>query len=78
MQCRNYLLKQVGIGPQFQMSIPEYLLKEIGIHPQFWKSIPDFISKVMELTSGIEDQFLPLLEGNSGIAFQMLEVNSSL
>ena len=53
-------------------SIPEvntwlYLLTEIRIHPQFWKSIPDFISKVKELNSGIEDQFLPLLEGNSGI-----------
>jgi len=40
------------------------LLKEIRIHPQFRKSIPDFISKVKELTSGIEDAFLTLLERN--------------
>ena len=39
---------------------------------------PDFMSKVKELTSRIEDQFLPLLEGNSGIAFPMPEVNSTL
>ena len=50
-------------------SIPEvnswlYLLTEIGIHPQFRKLIPSFISKVKELTSGIEDAFLTLLERN--------------
>ena len=51
-------------------SIPEvnswhYLLKEVGIHSQFQKSIPDFISKVKELTSGIVNEFQPLLEGNA-------------
>ena len=54
-----------------------YLLKETRV-PQFRKSIPVFISKVKEFTSLIEDQFLPLLDGNSGIASLMLEVNSSL
>ena len=44
--------------------------------PEF--TIPDFWSKVKELTSGMEDQFLPLLEGNSDIAFPMPEVNISL
>ena len=61
-------------------SIPEvnpwiYLLKEVGIHSQFWKSISDFISKVKELTSGIEDQFLPLSEGNSSIGNSIPEVS---
>ena len=32
-----------------------------------WFSIPDFVSKVKELTSSSSFQFLPLLEGNSGI-----------
>ena len=63
-------------------SIPEvnswhYLLKEDGIHSQFRKSIPNFKSKVKELTSRIEYQFLPLLEGNSGIGNSIPKVNSS-
>ena len=53
-----------------------YLLKETRV-PQYRKSIPVFISKVKEFTSLIEDQFLPLLDGNSGIASLMPEVNSS-
>ena len=62
----------------FNSGIWLYLLKEIGNHSQFWKSIPDFIGKVKELTSGIDDQFLPLLESNFSIASPILELNSSL
>ena len=56
-QCWNYLLKEVGIEPQFLASPSRRGLK----------SIPDFISKVKELTSSYSCQFLPFLEGNSGI-----------
>ena len=53
-----------GVGRSQFLTLPS---EEVGIGSQFRKSIPDFVSKVKELTSGIEDQFLPLLEGNSSI-----------
>ena len=46
--------------------------------PHFNSEIHHFTFKVKKLTAGIEDQFLPLLEGNSSNASPMPEVNSSL
>ena len=55
------------------------LLIKSEIDFQNWRGIPISVRrKSQKLTSGIENKFLPLLEGNSGIAFPMSEVISSL
>ena len=56
-----------GVGRSQFLTLPS---EEVGIGSQFRKSIPDFASKVKELTSSSSFQFLPLLEGNSGIRNQ--------
>ena len=68
----HFYSEEFTSGIEFPM--PELLSKG----GRNWSSIPDFISKVKELTSGIEDQFLPFLEGNSSIGNSIPEVNSSL
>ena len=63
----HFILLKWGIHFQHWFPMPELPSKEEGIGRSRKKSIPDFISRVKELTSSINSQFLPLLEGNSGI-----------